>query len=63
MSTTGYSNYFIAQGTWVTDIQIDQHTDTNDNEVSSRPEDTFKCEHCDNYLKTEIGLKIHVGKF
>ena len=31
-------------------------------EVTSPPGETFKCEHCDNYFKSENGLKIHVGK-
>ena len=31
-------------------------------EVTSPPGETFKCEHCDNYFKSENGLKIHIGK-
>ena len=35
---------------------------TSDIEVTSLPEETFNCEHCDNYFKSENGLKIHIGK-
>ena len=35
---------------------------THDLEVSSPPEGTFKCEHCDNFFKSENGLKIYIGK-
>ena len=31
-------------------------------EVTSPPEKAFKCEHCDNYVKSENKLKIHIGK-
>ena len=36
---------------------------THDLEVSSPPEGTFKCEHCDNFFKSENGLKIYIGKY
>ena len=35
---------------------------SSDMKVTSPPEETFKCEHCANYLKSEDGLKIHIGK-
>ena len=35
---------------------------SSDKEATSQAEATFQCEHCESSFKTEIGLKIHVGK-